>query len=153
MTKCPRCSSTHISNREVGMRTCATLGGLVGASTGINAAFQGAKVGVTIGANAGPIGVAAAGLSGALIAGLLSGSAGCALGSLVGRVLDSNFLDNRTCLDCGLTFRESSDSGSLNVHVTATASSVPPGSQSHSPGGTPAGRHEFGSFGGLQPED
>jgi phage tail tape-measure protein len=119
--KCPRCGSTHISNREVGMRTSATLGGLVGAATGINSALRGAQAGVTIGASAGPVGMVAGGLTGVLIAGLLSGSAGCALGSLVGRVLDANFLDNRTCLGCGLTFRESSDVGSLNVQFTATA--------------------------------
>lgn len=124
--KCPRCGSTHISNREVGMRTSATLGGLVGAATGINSALRGAQVGVAVGASAGAVGVVAGGLTGVLIAGLLSGSAGCALGSLVGRVLDANFLDNRTCLGCGLTFRESSDVGSLNVHFTATAAAVAP---------------------------
>jgi hypothetical protein len=118
--KCPRCGSTHISNREVGMRTSATLGGLVGAATGINSALRGAQAGVVIGGGAGPVGMVAGGLTGVLIAGLLSGSAGCALGSLVGRVLDSNFLDNRACLGCGLTFRESSDFGSLNVEITAT---------------------------------
>jgi hypothetical protein len=111
------------------MRNCATLGGLVGASTGINAAMRGAQLGVQIGTVAGPVGATAGGLTGALIAGLLSGSAGCALGSLVGRVLDANFLDNRTCLGCGLTFRETSDMGGLNVHVTAMASTGP----GHSP--------------------
>jgi hypothetical protein len=152
MMKCPRCHSTHISNREAGMRTCATLGGLIGASSGINAAFRGAQVGVTIGANVGPIGLAAGGLSGALIAGLLSGSAGCALGSLVGRVLDANFLDNRTCLGCGLTFRESSDTSSLNVHVTATATPGPAGMQPHAAPAT-AADHEGGPFGSLQAEE
>lgn len=124
--KCPRCGSTHISNREVGMRTSATLGGLVGAATGINSALRGAQVGLAIGATVGPVGLVAGGLTGVLIAGLLSGSAGCALGSLVGRVLDANFLDNRTCLGCGLTFRESSDTGSLNVQFTATAAAPVP---------------------------
>jgi hypothetical protein len=122
---CPRCGSTHISNREVGMRTSATLGGLVGAATGINSALRGAQAGVVIGGTAGPVGMIAGGLTGVLIAGLLSGSAGCALGSLVGRVLDANFLDNRTCLGCGLTFRETSDMGSLNVQVTAMAPQSP----------------------------
>jgi hypothetical protein len=107
------------------MRTCATIGSLIGASTGINAVMRGAQVGVSIGANAGPIGLAAGGLTGALLSGLISGSAGCALGSLVGRVLDANFLNNRACLECGLAFRESSDLAALNVHVTATAGAPP----------------------------
>ena len=123
--KCPRCGSTHISNREVGMRTSATLGGLVGAATGINSALRGGQAGVLIGASVGPVGVIAGGLTGVLIAGLLSGSAGCALGSLVGRVMDANFLDNRTCWGCGLTFRETTDLGSLSVQVTATTAAAP----------------------------
>jgi hypothetical protein len=106
------------------MRTCATLGSLVGAATGINAALRGVQAGVVIGGSVGPLGLATGGLTAALVAGLISGSAGCALGSLVGRVMDANFLDNRTCLECGLTFRESSDATALNVHVT-TASGSP----------------------------
>lgn len=140
--KCPRCGSTHISNREVAMRNCATVGGLVGAATGIQAALRGGQFGVAIGTVAGPIGATAGGLSGALIAGLLSGSAGCALGSLVGRVLDSNFLDNRTCLGCGLTFRESAEMGSLNVQVTATTSAMPASTPAHANG-----------FGGMGMDD
>jgi hypothetical protein len=118
---CPRCGSKHISNRESGMRNCATVGGLIGAATGINVALRGAQAGVTIGPTIGPLGMTVGGLAGVLVSGLLSGSAGCALGSMIGRVLDSNFLDNRACLDCGLTFRESSEISALNVHVTATA--------------------------------
>lgn len=132
--KCPRCGSTHISNREVAMRSCATLGGLVGSAVGINSALRGAQFGVAIGTVAGPVGATAGGLTGALIAGLLSGSAGCALGSLVGRVLDANFLDNRSCLSCGLTFREATDMGSLNVQVTATSMPVPSPMQPERPG-------------------
>lgn len=136
MMNCPRCGSTHISYREAGMRTCATLGSLIGASTGINSALQSAQAGVTIGTTVGPLGMATGGMMTALLAGLLAGSAGCALGSLVGRVIDANFLDNRTCLDCGLTFRESSDIASLNVHVTATSAPA----SAASPGAVPANR-------------
>lgn len=117
---CPRCGSRHISNRESGMRNCATVGGLVGAATGINVALRGAQAGVTIGATIGPLGMTVGGLAGVLLSGILSGSAGCALGSMIGGVFDANFLDNRACLDCGLTFRESSEISSLSVHVTAS---------------------------------
>lgn len=137
--KCPRCHSTHISNRESGMRTCATLGGLLGAATGINAVFRGAQTGVVIGASLGPLGMTTGAFSGALIASLFSGSAGCALGSLVGRVLDTNFLDNRACLDCGLTFRESPETSAFNVHVTATAT---PAAASGGPNVSPYDHHD-----------
>jgi hypothetical protein len=123
--KCPRCGSTHISNREAGMRGCATFCGLLGATAGVNAALRGAQVGVSIGAPVGPLGMTAGGITGVLLSGLLSGSAGCALGSMIGRMLDANFLDNRACLDCGLTFRESSEICALNVHVTASTASAP----------------------------
>jgi hypothetical protein len=74
--KCPRCGSVHISSREIGMRTCAKLGGLIGAASGANSVIRGAQAGVVIGATIGPVGLAAGGLTGALMAGLLSGSVG-----------------------------------------------------------------------------
>lgn len=135
---CPRCGSHRISNREAGMRSCASIGGLFGAATGVNAALRGAQVGVTIGAPAGPVGMTAGGLVGVMLSGVLSGSAGAALGSLVGRVMDANFLDNRTCLECGITFRQSSEAASLNVHVTA---------------GEPASRHARGATPHDEEED
>jgi hypothetical protein len=124
------------------------LGGLVGSAVGINSALRGAQFGVAIGTVAGPVGATAGGLTGALIAGVLSGSAGCALGSLVGRVLDANFLDNRTCLGCGLTFRETSDMGSLNVQVTATA--MPAGAAMD---GIAPGRAQNFGYEGAAPDD
>lgn len=126
--KCPRCNSTHISNREVGKRTGATVGGLVGAAVGTAAALRGAQIGAALGAAGGPVGVVAGGLGGVIVAGIFAGSAGCAVGSVAGNLADSNFLDNRACLDCGYTFREPSEPTSVNVQFTATA--VDPGAHS-----------------------
>jgi hypothetical protein len=119
--KCPRCGSTHISNREVGKRTGATVGSLVGAAVGTITAMRGAQVGASIGAVAGPVGLVAGGLGGAIIAGIFAGSAGCALGSVAGNLADANFLHNRTCLGCGHTFRAESEPASVQVQFTATA--------------------------------
>jgi hypothetical protein len=119
--KCPRCNSTHISNREVGKRTGATVGSLVGAAVGTATALRGAQVGIALGAVGGPVGMVAGGLTGAIVAGIFAGSAGCAVGSVAGHLADSNFLDNRACLDCGHTFRETSEPTSVNVQLTATA--------------------------------
>jgi hypothetical protein len=133
--KCPRCNSTHISNREVGKRTGATIGGLVAAAVGTATALRGAQVGAALGAAAGPAGVIAGGLGGVIVASIFAGSAGCAVGSLVGNLADSNFLDNRACLDCGFTFREPSEVAALNVQFTATAD---PGSRFAAPSRPPA---------------
>jgi len=116
--KCPRCGSTHISNREVGKRTGATVGSLVGAAVGTATALRGAHVGATLGAMVGPVGMVAGGITGAILTGLLAGSAGCAVGSVAGNMADSNFLDNRGCLDCGHTFREDVAPTSVNVQYT-----------------------------------
>jgi phage tail tape-measure protein len=116
--KCPRCGSTHISNREVGKRTGATVGSLFGAAVGTATALRGAQVGAALGAMAGPVGIVAGGLTGAIVTGLLAGSAGCAVGSVAGNLADSNFLDNRGCLDCGHTFREDVAPTSVNVQYT-----------------------------------
>jgi hypothetical protein len=116
--KCPRCGSTHISNREVGKRTGATVGSLVGAAVGTAAVLRGAQVGASVGALAGPVGLVAGGLTGAIITGIFAGSAGCAVGSVAGNLADSNFLDNRACLDCGHTFREDVAPTSVNVQYT-----------------------------------
>lgn len=132
--KCPRCGSTHISNRELGKRSGATVGGLIGAAVGTAAVLRGAVVGAEFGAAAGPVGMAAGGLAGAIITGLFAGSAGCAVGSVAGGIADANFLDNRACLDCGHTFREDVDPTSIHVQFTA-----PPGeaSASQRPDGAP----------------
>lgn len=128
--KCPRCGSTHISQREVGMRSCATTGGLVGAAVGVNSALRGAQIGVSLGAFAGPLGSAAGGLGGAVIAAICSGSAGCAIGSTAGKLLDATVLDNRSCMTCGLTFREGTQAAAVEVSVTSVHSGSPaPGSQ------------------------
>ncbi|MEJ7932502.1 hypothetical protein WG922_21200 [Ramlibacter sp. AN1015] len=119
--KCPRCGSTHISNREVGKRTGATVGSLVGAAVGTASALRTVQVGASIGALAGPVGAVAGGLSGAVVSGLLAGSAGCALGSVAGNLADANFLDNRACLDCGHSFREDVAPTSVNMEFTAAA--------------------------------
>jgi len=119
--KCPRCGSTHISNRELGKRTGATVGSLVGAAVGTAAVLRGAQVGASVGAVGGPIGMVAGGLTGAIITGIFAGSAGCAVGSVAGNLADSNFLDNRACLDCGHTFREDTEPTAVNVQFTATA--------------------------------
>jgi hypothetical protein len=116
--KCPRCGSTHISNREVGKRTGATVGSLVGAAVGTATALRGAQMGAALGAVGGPIGMVAGGITGAIVTGLLAGSAGCAVGSVAGNMADSNFLDNRACLDCGHTFREDVAPTSVNVQYT-----------------------------------
>lgn len=116
--KCPRCGSTHISNREVGKRTGATVGSLVGAAVGTATALRGAQVGAALGAMAGPVGLVAGGITGAILTGLLAGSAGCAVGSVAGNMADSNFLDNRACLDCGNTFREDVSPTSVTMQVT-----------------------------------
>lgn len=116
--KCPRCGSTHISNREVGKRTGATVGSLVGAAVGTATALRGAQAGAALGALAGPVGMVAGGITGAILTGLLAGSAGCAVGSVAGNMADSNFLDNRGCLDCGHTFREDVAPTSVNVQYT-----------------------------------
>jgi hypothetical protein len=116
--KCPRCGSTHISNREVGKRTGATVGSLVGAAVGTATALRGAQVGAAVGAIAGPVGMVAGGITGAILTGLLAGSAGCAVGSVAGNMADSNFLDNRACLDCGHTFREDVSPTSVTMQVT-----------------------------------
>lgn len=134
--KCPRCGSTHISQREFGMRSCATIGGLVGAAVGINSVLRGARLGVTIGAAGGPVGLIAGGLSGAILAGLCSGSAGCAIGSLAGNFLDAILFDNRECMHCGFTFRQGSHAAAVNVSMTPVHSpdampSPPPMSSSH----------------------
>lgn len=118
--KCPRCGSTHISNREVGKRTGATVGGLVGTAVGTAAALRGAQAGAAVGAMAGPVGAIAGGLGGAIIAGIFAGSAGCAVGSVAGSLADSNYLDNRACLDCGHTFREDTPPTSVNVQFSAS---------------------------------
>jgi hypothetical protein len=120
--KCPRCGSTHISNREVGKRSGATVGSLLGAAVGTATALRGAQAGAAVGAVAGPVGMIAGGLTGAIVAGLLAGSAGCAVGSVAGNMADSNFLDNRACLDCGHTFREDVTPTSVNVQYTPGAS-------------------------------
>lgn len=116
--KCPRCGSTHISNREVGKRTGATVGSLFGAAIGTATALRGAQVGAALGAIGGPVGMVAGGLTGAIVTGLLAGSAGCAVGSVAGNMADANFLDNRACLDCGHTFREDVAPTSVNVQYT-----------------------------------
>jgi hypothetical protein len=125
--KCPRCGSTHISNREVGKRTGATVGSLVGAAVGTATALRGAQVGAAVGALAGPVGMVAGGITGAILTGLLAGSAGCAVGSVAGNMADSNFLDNRGCLDCGHTFREDVAPTSVNVQYApgSRAAAVP----------------------------
>jgi hypothetical protein len=122
--KCPRCGSTHISNREVGKRTGATVGGLVGAAVGTATALRGAQMGAALGAVAGPVGVVAGGIGGAIIAGIFAGSAGCAVGSVAGNLADSNFLDNRVCLQCGHTFREDAEPTAVNVQFTATTTDL-----------------------------
>jgi hypothetical protein len=120
--KCPRCGSTHITKREVGKRTGATVAGLSGAAIGTISAMRGAQIGMTVGLVAGPFGVATGGLLGAVVAGLFAGSAGCAVGSLVGSLADTNFLDNRSCLDCGHLFRDPSDApAGVNVNINTTA--------------------------------
>lgn len=119
--KCPRCGSSHISAREVGKRTGATVGGLVGAAVGTATVLRGAQVGASMGAFAGPVGLVAGGLGGAIIAGIFAGSAGCAVGSVAGNLADSNFLDNKACLECGHTFREDTEPTAVNVNFTATA--------------------------------
>jgi hypothetical protein len=130
--KCPKCGSTHISNREVGKRSGATMGSLLGAAVGTATALRGAQVGATLGAVGGPIGMVAGGLTGAILTGLLAGSAGCAVGSVAGNMADANFLDNRGCLDCGHTFREDVAPTSVNVQYTpgtarpASASDIEP---------------------------
>jgi hypothetical protein len=60
----------------------------------------------------------AGGITGAIVTGLLAGSAGCAVGSVAGNLADSNFLDNRACLECGHTFREDVAPTSVNVQYT-----------------------------------
>jgi hypothetical protein len=113
--KCPRCGSTHISLREVGKRTGATVGSLAGAAIGTATVLRGAQVGAALGAIGGPVGMVAGGLTGAILNGMLAGSAGCAVGSVAGNLADANFLDNRACLDCGHTFRDDVASMSINV--------------------------------------
>lgn len=122
--KCPRCGSSHIGTREAGKRAGATVGGLVGAAVGTATALRGAQVGATLGAVAGPVGMAVGavggGLAGAIITGIFAGSAGCAVGSVAGNLADANFLDNRSCLDCGHTFREDTEPTAINVKFSAT---------------------------------
>jgi len=119
--KCPRCGSTHVSKREAGKRTGATVVGLSAAALGTLSAMRGAQIGMTVGLAAGPVGAATGGLLGALVAGLFAGSAGCAVGSLIGSLADANFLDNRACHDCGHLFRDPSDSPEgVNVNLNAT---------------------------------
>jgi hypothetical protein len=60
----------------------------------------------------------AGGLTGAIVTGLLAGSAGCAVGSVAGNLADANFLDNRACLDCGHTFREDVSPTSVSINYT-----------------------------------
>jgi ribosomal protein S27AE len=122
--KCPRCGSVHIANREVGKRTGATIGSLAGAAAGMASVFRGAQTGATIGAVIGPVGCVSGGVLGAVMTGLLAGSAGCALGSIAGNLADTNFLDNRACLDCGQAFRADTDLG--GVHVTIRPMPVQP---------------------------
>ena len=119
--KCPRCGSTHVSRREAGKRTGATVVGLSAAALGTLSAMRGAQIGMTVGLVAGPLGAATGGLLGALVAGLFAGSAGCAVGSLIGSLADANFLDNRACHDCGHLFRDPSDSPEgVNFNLNAT---------------------------------
>lgn len=62
-------------------------------------------MGVVIGTALGPAGSAAGGVAGAALAALFAGSAGASMGAALGSVADDNFLDNRECLECGVTFR------------------------------------------------
>lgn len=141
--KCPRCGSNHIGHREVGKRAGATVGGLVGAAVGTATALRGAQVGASLGAVGGPVGMVAGavagGLAGAIITGIFAGSAGCAVGSVAGNLADSNFLDNRACLDCGHTFREDSEPTAINVKFSATGEPGAPATvrgEMHMPRGT-----------------
>jgi hypothetical protein len=127
--KCPRCGSGHIANREVGRRTGATVGGLLGAAIGTATTLRGAAAGASLGAMAGPVGFVAGGLTGAIIAGLFAGSAGCAVGSVAGNLADANFLDNRSCLECGHTFREDLAPTAVEVQVSSRARPMEPEQQ------------------------
>lgn len=51
--KCPRCGSTHVSKREAGKRTGATVVGLSAAAIGTLSAMRGAQIGMTVGLVAG----------------------------------------------------------------------------------------------------
>jgi hypothetical protein len=74
----------------------------------------------------------AGGLTGAIVTGLLAGSAGCAIGSVAGNLADTNFLDNRACLECGHTFREDTEPTSVHVQLSAPAADT---ASVHSAGG------------------
>jgi uncharacterized membrane protein len=116
---------------------------LVGAAVGTATVLRGAQVGATMGAFAGPVGAVAGGVGGAIIAGIFAGSAGCAVGSVAGNLADSNFLDNRGCLECGFTFREDAEPTALNIEFTAK-----PGHE-----GGPSMRAEFNPRSGIYPRE
>lgn len=106
---CPKCNSERIVVRGAGRKTGGAVGAFTGAAVGAISVARGAQVGAAGGIVLGPLGAVVGGLAGAAAAIVFGGSAGGAIGSALGTVADENFLDNRTCLSCDLTFREDDD--------------------------------------------
>lgn len=123
---CPNCKSDRTVLREAGRKTGGAVGAAAGAAAGAISAMRGAQIGAAGGIVLGPLGAVVGGLGGAVAAILLGGSAGGAIGSAVGSAADESFLDNRSCLACGLTFRDDSEDG--YPHGDAQGLSRPEGS-------------------------
>lgn len=104
--KCPTCESERVIPRHSGKKRGATVGMITGAAAGALAAMRGAQFGIVAGAMLGPLGAVGGGVAGAAAGILFGGSAGAAIGSKAGYLVDEALLDNRWCLACGFTFRD-----------------------------------------------
>jgi hypothetical protein len=97
MPTCPNCQSTRVGTRNLGKKIGGALGAMTGAACGAALAWRGAQVGAIAGATLGPAGSFVGAILGAALSGL-------AAGTTIGEAVDTNFLDNHECLDCGYTF-------------------------------------------------
>jgi hypothetical protein len=102
--RCPECRSTHIDEPNVARRFGGAIGAIAGTTSGVALALTGAEIGLL----AGPIGAVLAAAAGVVIDGIVSGAAGCAAGSRLGRAIDQTILHNQHCRACGHRFSDES---------------------------------------------
>jgi len=102
--KCPHCGSHKNHPLAQAKESGSALGGLAGLALGLSSLFRGARTGAASAAFAGPVGFTL-GLVGACVSAVFTGTAGYAVGGIVGDQVDKRMLRNHQCDECGGIFK------------------------------------------------
>ncbi len=102
---CPKCSSTLITARNMGKKTCCSIGIVAGGAQGVSNALKGARIGAEVGAFFGQTGTFLGRLAGLLLGAMIGGISGGIAGAKAGEIIDDRVLDNYECLQCEYVFR------------------------------------------------